>query len=96
MATEALLSEFADSFLTVLTRENLALWWNDVYPHFLENPISRDTVDRPTAGEPDAKARTIFPFLITFRMVDADTVAIANITWCPESPGGSSELSRQL
>jgi hypothetical protein len=96
LATEALLSEFAESFLTRLTPENLRVWWNDVYPHFLARPITGDTVDRPSAGDPVAKARIVEPFLIIFKLMDEETVAIASITWSPGSPGGDPELSRQL
>jgi hypothetical protein len=95
LATDALLSDYAESFLTRLTRENLRVWWNDAYPHFMADPL-RNAVDRPTAGEPDAKIRIVEPFLLVFRMADADTVEIANITWSPNSPGGDPTLARHL
>lgn len=62
----------------------------------LANPVTEDTVPFPIAGEPDAMATVVFPFVVIFRFFNAETVDIANITWAPGSPGADPRLPSRL
>ena len=96
MASDAHLSEWAESFLNRLTPPNRALWWDVLFATFLETPVTDETVEFAEAGEPDALATVVFPFIVVFRYLNAETLEIANITWAPGSPGADPELRARL
>ena len=96
MASDALLSEWALSFLDRLNAENRALWDNEVQDRFIESPINDTTVDYPEAGEPDAKATLIGPFLVIWRFVNAEVIAVATIRWGPGSEASDPSLRRRI
>ena len=95
MPSDALISEWAESFIGRLTRENRTLW-DSLFDEFLENPINESTVDYLEAGEADAKATEIGPFIVVFRFLNSETLAIASIRWGPSSPAGDPRLSERL
>jgi hypothetical protein len=96
LASDAVIGEGAHSFLARLTSENRALWENLLYDQFLPQPVTADTIDYSESGFPDAKVTVVFPFLVAFRFLNAETVAIADITWAPGSPGADPRLASRL
>jgi hypothetical protein len=72
------------------------LWWNVLFDQFLANPVTDETVPYSEAGEPDALATVVFPFLVIFRFVNAEILAVAQITWAPGSPGADPRLASRL
>jgi hypothetical protein len=95
LASDVILSEFAQSFLSRLNTYNRVLW-GDLLDQFLDEPIRDNTIEFPESGESDAMLTTMGPFLITWRSLNAETLAILDIRWSPESPGGQSSLSQRL
>ena len=83
MASDAVIGPRADTFLGNLTMEQRDLWWAEVYPRFLANPQNEDTIFFPEAGEDDGLPTVAFPFLVFFRFLNPEVLAIANITWAP-------------
>jgi hypothetical protein len=59
------------------------LLWDATYRQFLANPVNEDTIEYPESGEPDGMATVAFPFLVFFRFLNPETLAIANIIWAP-------------
>jgi hypothetical protein len=45
--------------------------------------VNEDTITYPESGEPNGHATVAFPFLVFFRFLNSETIAIANITWAP-------------
>ncbi len=96
MASDALLSEWASSFLDRLTPENRALWDNELQDQFIASPINETTVDYAEAGEPDAKATLMGPFLVIWRFVNVEVIAVATIRWGPGSEASDPNLRRRM
>ena len=96
MASDAHLSAFAESFLERITSEYRDWWWNELFDQFLASPVTTETESYPEAGEPDAFATPVGPFIVVFRFINPETVGIANIRWGPNSPAGDVGLSRRL
>jgi hypothetical protein len=96
LASDAYLSAFAESFLERIIQEYRDWWWNELFDQFLASPVTDQTENFPEAGEPDALATPIGPFIVVFRFINPETVGIANIRWGPNSPAGSGDLPRRL
>lgn len=58
--------------------------------------MSEDTVDLPDFEEPGAMARVIDDFLIVFRMLNAEVIEIANVTWGPDHPASRPDAGLRL
>jgi hypothetical protein len=81
LASDALLSETAHSFLEQLTPANRALWDNQLRDQFIANPVNESTIWYSESGYPDAQATVIGPFLVIWRQLNAEVVAVGTIRW---------------
>ena len=93
MASDALVSEWADSFLSRLTAANRQRW-EELVPDFIRSPISEDTVD--LVEEPGTMASPVGDFLVTFRFLNAEVIEIASITWGPDHPASQPDARGRL
>jgi hypothetical protein len=59
-------------------------------------PYNESTIDYPEAGVPDARATIVGPFLVVWRFVNAEVLAVATIRWGPDADASARDLSQRM
>jgi hypothetical protein len=95
LASDALLSEWAESFIERLSDRTRGLWLSAL-DDFLANPVNDSTIWYPEAGDPEARATVIHPFLIIWKEINAEVIAIATIRWGPDAPAGQPGIGLRM
>ena len=95
MASDALLSEWADSFLDRLTPENRALW-EELEDDFIREPRNESTIWYPEAGDGEAQATLVGPFFVVWKYLNAEVIAVGTIRWGPDAPASDPNLQLRL
>jgi hypothetical protein len=81
VAYDAILSEWAESFLAGLDPASLSLWEHTLMDQFLSEPENDTTIWYSAAGGTDVRATEIGPFVVIWRSINAEILAIGNIRW---------------